>query len=149
MIQFIVFADLALRITRSSNSLVAVTDIVRDEETKISCRSSFTFWESRLSMAFTYFLYVGGPVVQMRISRTHWTSEGNDVSSTDTSDWSHSASYVSFKAPIGVIPSYTCNIVFYFFSNISDISGDSSITLSFSTDPVNVLCKYISSTFSC
>ena len=119
-------------------------DIVRHEELSMSCSSSFTLWESRPSLDFTYLLYSGGPVVQMRILRTDWTSEENVVSSIDISDLSHSASCVFLKAPIGVIPRYTCNIVFYFFSNISDISGNSPITLSFSTDPVDVLCKYSS-----
>src|SRR6218665_1153266 len=142
---FFSFADLELRLTRSSNPQATVRDIVRDEELRIFCRSSFTLWESRPSLEFTYLLYTGGPVVQMRISKTDWISKR----STDTSDFSHSMSYVSLKAPIGVIPRYTCNVVLLSFSDISDISVNSSITLSFNTDPVDVLCKYSMSNVSC
>lgn len=82
----------------------------------------------------------------MRILRTYWTSEGNVVSTIDTTDTS---SAVLVKAPKdGVIPSYTCNIICDFLTNIPDLTADSEIELSFSTEPVDfeVLCKYEFST---
>src|SRR5688572_3337684 len=106
------------------NSLAAVTDIIRDEEMRISCKPSFTDHSSSSSPVFTYFLYRGGPFVRMRILRTYWTSQGNVVSSNDSSNTS---SYVLVKAPKdGFIPPYACNIVFDFFSNISDIFSNIS-----------------------
>lgn len=126
--------------------MAAVADMLRDEDIQIACNSSFAGWNSNPSPVFTYFLYNGGPLVQMRILRTYWTSEGNVVSTIDTTDTS---SAVLVKAPKdGVIPSYTCNIICDFLTNIPDLTADSEIELSFSTEPVDfeVLCKYEFST---
>lgn len=130
------FPDLELRLTKGVNSSAAVTDITRDEEIRISCNSSFP---TSSSLIFTYSLYSGGPLVQMRIMSTYWTSQGNVVPSNNTAN---SSSYVLVKAPAGSFPRYTCNIVYNFISNISDITGNSSIEISVSTENVEVLCEY-------
>ena len=123
------------------NSLARVTDFVRDEEISISCNASFFLIDSRSSLEFIDFQYVGGTVVEVRILRIYLTSHRNDTSNT--------SSYVLSKAPEdGVFPPYTCNIVCDFYTNISDLSGDSSMELSFSTDPLDVLCKYTVTTTS-
>ena|SRR6218665_1329157 len=121
--------------------MAAVTDIIRQKEITISCNPSFIVRHSNTSSIFTYFLYSGGPVVEMRIVGTYWTSLGHFVPSVNTSNTS---SYVLVKDPKdGIIPPYTCNIVCNIFTNSSDVAADSAIELSFTTDPVNltVLCK--------
>src|SRR6218665_1369780 len=130
--------DFELRLATGMNSSAVVKDVVRDEEIRISCNASFYLTYSRSSLEFTGTFYSGGPVVLVRILRIFWTSDGNDISNT--------SSYVLAKAPKdGVLPPYTCKVVCDFYTNISDFSGDSSMELSFSIDPVNlaVLCKYI------
>ena|SRR6218665_465615 len=118
--------------TKGINSPVIFTDVVRDEEIRISCDLYFTstgfyyyyYGIASYSDFFDYFLYSGGPVVNIRILRTYWTSEGNVVPSINTSNRS---SYVLIKAPKdGVIPPYKCNVVCDFFSNISDL-GESCL----------------------
>src|SRR6218665_3267202 len=107
------------------NSSAIMEDVVRDEEIRISCNASFSDFRP-----------VGGPVVIARILRIYWTSERNDTS--------NNSSNVLVKAPKdGVIPPYTCNVVCDFYTNMPALSGDSPMELSFSTDPLPVLCKYI------
>lgn len=80
--------------------------------------------------------------MHMTIVEIYFTLEGNVVSSLESSD---TLASVLVEAPKdGVIPRYTCNIVCDCFSNISDEVANSTIELSFSTDPVNfeVLCEY-------
>ena len=131
-----------MSLTKGLNSSTIVTDVVRDEEIRIVCNPNFTRY-SIPSASFTYFLYSRGPFVNIRILRTYWTLEGNVVPSTGASNMS---SYVLVKAPVGIIPGYTCNVVCDFFSNISDISGDSSIEISSITKPIDVLCEYVAAT---
>src|SRR6218665_868265 len=116
-----------MRFVLGMNLFAIARDVVRDEEIRISCSAYFSPINSSTSLVFTDFQYVGGPVVQVHILRTYLTSERNDIYKT--------SSYVLVKAPKeGVIPPYTCSIVCDFYTNISDLSGDSSIELSFSTD---------------
>lgn len=116
--------DLQLRFATGMNSSAIMEDVVRDEEIRISCNASFSDFRP-----------VGGPVVIARILRIYWTSERNDTS--------NNSSNVLVKAPKdGVIPPYTCNVVCDFYTNIPDLSGDSSMELSFNTNPLKVLCKY-------
>ena len=118
------------------NSSAIVRDVVRDQEIRISCYASFSRSYPRSSLEFTDYLYSGGPFVRVRILRIYWISERND--------FSNASSYVLVKAPKdGVIPPYTCNIVCDFYTNMPALSGDSPMELSFSTDPLPVLCKYI------
>lgn len=127
--------------SKGINSLAVVTGKIGEEEMSISCNPSFTVsyssysYKSEPSLVYTYRLYIGGPVVRVRILRIYWTSEGNVVSSIYSSNTS---SYILVKrSNDGLIPPYTCNIVCDFFSNnISDI-----IEISFSTE-TEVLCKF-------
>lgn len=117
------------------NPSVNVSDVVRDEELRISCNAYFAQIYSKSSTVFNIFRHAVGSVVVVRILRIYLTSEGNDISST--------SSYDLVKAPKdGVIPPYTCNIVYDFYTNMFGLSGDSLMELSFSTDPLEVLCKY-------
>lgn len=121
-----------------------MTDVVRDEEIRISCNFYFTIYYSRTSSFFTNSLYSEGPLVSISALRTYWTSEGNIVSSINTSATS---SYVLVRAPKdSVIPHYTCHVVCDIFSNISDISGDSSVEISSTTETIDVLCEYKAAT---
>ena len=137
-------ADLELSLTKYMNSTAIASDIVRDEEFEISCDPSFTSWSPSSRLVFTYTMYSG--FVQLNILRTYWTSEGSEVHSVYISNTS---SYVLVKAPAGIIPRYTCNIVVDFFSSISDASNDSPFEMSFSTETIDVLCEYAVSTVQC
>lgn len=121
--------------------------IMRDEEIRISCNLSFTDRNSRPSPFFDYLLFNGNTDVQMRILRTYWTSQGNVVPGNNTSNTS---SYVLIKAPKhGFIPPHRCNIVCDFYSTrYNHTIVNSSMELSFSTDQIEVLCKYILSILS-
>ena len=75
----------------------------------------------------------------MRILRTYWTSHGNVVPSTDTSNTSSDVIVQDPKD--SVIPRYTCHIVCDFFSNMTDLTANSTIEMSFSTDLDGFFCK--------
>lgn len=147
--RIIYFADIDLKLTKIVDSSAMLTDrhIMRDEEIRISCKSSFTDRNSRPSPFFDYLLFNGNTDVQMRILRTYWTSQGNVVPGNDTSNTS---SYVLINAPKhGFIPPHRCNIVCDFYSTrYNHTIVNSSMELSFSTDQVEVLCKYILSILS-
>lgn len=135
---YLLLADPQLRSSKGKHSLAAVTGKIGEGGMNISCDPFFTafnFYGPEPPLFFDHFLYGGGPVVWVRILRTYWTSEGNVVSSIDTSNTS---SYILVRAPKdGLFPSYTCHVVFDFISNnISDI-----LEISFRTE-TEVLCKY-------